>query len=290
MSPTSLEPTPVDSVDCCFSRGRLLLLSLGIECNQRCVHCMRTATLARPRPIDPETLFPALADAIPALSVERVVISGGEPTLISNLPLVISEISRHGAKPSLCTNGVRVDEASAQDFSRAGLAAATIGLEGIEEDYEWFRGYSGGHERALQGASCLIEAGIRVTVNVTLHNRILHSADTFADALNDLGLSSICVTAPMFRGRLENHWAHFDEVNEHAINAFVVQLRRRAGCRVTVRIPRCNSSTCPSGRRVFSMNRRGEVDGCPDVGAENVADLVASGGACDHGHGEPGLN
>src|SRR5262245_47715704 len=95
-----------DRVDCCFSTGRVLLLSVTSACNQHCVHCLRSAIPARAEALDLGRLLPALEQATIDLQIERVVISGGEPTLVPNLVELVSAIAELDVRPSLCTNAL----------------------------------------------------------------------------------------------------------------------------------------------------------------------------------------
>jgi MoaA/NifB/PqqE/SkfB family radical SAM enzyme len=261
-----------DRVDCCFSLGRILLLSLTQACNQRCIHCFRNALPEHADAVDLTMLRPALERAVLSLSPDRVVISGGEPTLVPNLAEVIAEIARLGVRPSLCTNATRVDSARARELVDAGLLTATVGMEGTAEDYSWFRGTISGYRLALSGIAALVEHGIGVTVNITLHDRIIGDALGIAGALRGLGLRAISVTSPIAQGRLVRHMDAFSRLDHDGVERFANLLAAASDCPVSLRVPRCDSSTCPSGRSVFAMDLDGHVSRCPDEGSVNVCD------------------
>jgi MoaA/NifB/PqqE/SkfB family radical SAM enzyme len=267
-----------DRVDCCFSLGRVLLLRVTEACNQSCVHCMRSASLMRAEPLDLGVLERALEAWMPRLRPDRVVISGGEPTLVPNLAELVAMLRRVGVRSSLCTNALRVDAVLAQRLTSAGLRSATVGLEGLDDEYTWFRG-SSGYGRAIRGIGAMVAAGIRVTVNITLHDRILDAAGAFARRLSALELDSVSVTSPIAQGRAASSTELYGRVTEHRIAMFANRLVQQLECPVSVRVPRCNTTSCPSGRSVFAMDRGGVVSGCPDIGAINVCDRSQAGAA-----------
>lgn len=265
----------LDRRDCCFSAGRLILLHLTNSCNQNCVHCMRDSGPSRVQAADLERLKPALTEAVAQVRPEKVVISGGEPALVPNLSLVVSAVRDLKVRPSLCTNATAIDHRRAIELAAAGLHAATVGIEGVGDGYRKIRRSRTGFDDALRGIVALTHAGIRVTVNVTFCRDLIDSVDTLADTLNGLHISTVSITSPMVAGRLKSIGGTgfgFSEDLE-LFERFVADLRSRMSIHVSVRIPRCDLASCPSGVSVFAMDASGRLSGCPDVGATNVLDL-----------------
>lgn len=218
----------------------------------------------------------ALRDAIERHEIHRVVISGGEPTLVPNLTELIEVIASCGSRPSLCTNAIRIRDDYAIELRVAGLRSTTVGIEGTDETYDWFRGGTRGFERAVRGIAALRRADVNVTVNITLHNRILGHATDFGASLSGLNLSSISVTSPIVQGRLASNRDSFTQVSLEAVEAFAEQLAQSVDSPVSLRVPRCDHASCPSGNTVFAMDRYGVVSGCPDVGSTNAVDRSPS--------------
>jgi MoaA/NifB/PqqE/SkfB family radical SAM enzyme len=234
---------------------------------------MRDASLSRAEPIDLAALQPRLIAAVSRYDIHRVVISGGEPTLVPNLDLLISVLEDH-AVASLCTNATLVSTALAQRLARAGLRRATVGLEGAGSVYDEFRRSPGGFRRASAGIQALADAGIRVTLNVTMHNQLLDGVEPFAVAARNMPIAAISVTSPMSQGRLCRLSDAFSMVTEPRVRQFAMSLVRLVSVPISVRIPRCNLASCPSGERIFAMDASGNISGCPDEGACNVADRI----------------
>lgn len=157
-------------------------------------------------------------------------------------------------------------------LASAGLVTATVGMEGRAEDYSWFRRTRSGYGLALSGIKALTDSGVGVTVNITLHDRIMDDAIGIADAMRGLGLRAISVTSPITQGRLVDHMESFSTIDEGAVERFANLLAGASDCPVSLRVPRCDSSSCPSGRSVFAMDREGQISRCPDEGAINVCD------------------
>ena len=262
-------------VNCCFSPSRTLLITVTEACNQQCQHCMRSSGPTKVEPLNFEKLRHRIANAVTMLRPQRVVISGGEPTLLPNLVDLVSLITSLGVPPSVCSNATTINCQKAVVLAQAGLHRVTIGIEGLGQTYERFRGSPGSFKRAMEGMQAFINAGISVTVNISLHNEILDFSKDFAFFLSDFNLRSITVTSPIFQGHLCSNYSKFDKVTEANAIAFSNSLAQLVPFPVDLRIPRCSASSCPSGKEVFSMNYLGEVSACLDEGAINICDIVA---------------
>lgn len=267
-------------IDCCFSLGRVLLLTLTDACNQQCIHCMRDAML---RPVDHvgiQTLGVSVA-AVKALhGIEKVVISGGEPTLIPNLHDLVAVIKDARLRVTLCTNATRIDGLYARLLYSSGLTKVTVGVEGVGSTYDKFRGAPNAFAKMLGGVNACAQAGLRVTINITLHNEIIDAPELIGRNFCELGVSEFTVTAPILQGRAQDNCSRFDKVTVSAATIFGQRLRESSGRPVSLRVPKCDHSSCPSGQRVFSMNRHGHLSGCPDVGSVNVVDAWKPAALC----------
>lgn len=262
-----------DSASCCFSVGSVLLLQTTRACNQACLHCMRSAALEQAGAIDLERLRGPLSLAIVRLAVERIVISGGEPTIVPNLVELMRSIVSLTALPfSLCTNALTVKPSSALQMSEAGLRKATVSLDGVGTVHDTFRRSRGAFDRSLKGINNLIAAGIAVSVNVVIHDHLLPLAAMLAEALRPIAFSHLTLTVPMLNGRAWINADAFQQVTPSSVSNFAAELTDRLKRPVGLRIPRCNKETCPSGRKVHLMTATGDLQGCPDRGAVNALD------------------
>jgi MoaA/NifB/PqqE/SkfB family radical SAM enzyme len=265
-----------DYRECCFSAGRTLILRLTNSCNQMCQHCMRDSRPMPLVPIDVSALGAAMSDHVRRVQPNRVVISGGEPTLIPSLPSIIAAIHALGVRVSVCTNATLVTQTRALAYRRAGLSAATVGAEGVGVQYERVRGVRGSFARATAGIGALSRAGVAVTVNITFHAGLLATLDETAAWLSNLTLLQVSVTSPIVQGRLLRLGFTSDFGSTTRVEQFggyVRALGRLIDCPVAARVPRCDLPSCPSGNSVFFVNHLGEIEGCPDVGCTNALDL-----------------
>ena len=268
----AVAPIYREELYCCFSSGNVLLLTVTNNCNQYCQHCMRSSIPISGKTLNLEILQPALIEAISLIKPNRIVISGGEPMLVPNIEDLVSTIHNLKVCPSMCTNATTIDKSKALALKNAGLQRITVGIEGIGKIYDHFRNSPGGFNLAMQGINNCIDAGIFVTVNITLHDEIINSSVDFINTFADLNLRSISVTSPIIQGRLNQNEKRFTKITLNKIRKFANDIAQHVTFPVDLRIPRCNKTSCPSGKRVFSMDHLGKLSVCPDQGAINVSD------------------
>jgi cyclic pyranopterin phosphate synthase len=121
-----------------FSRPlRSLRLSVTDRCNLRCQYCMPEPDyvwLARENLLTFEEMG-ALVDAFTPLGVDRVRITGGEPLLRRDLPVLVESLAARPAITDLAltTNGVLLRN-QAQALHDAGLHRITISLDTLQPD------------------------------------------------------------------------------------------------------------------------------------------------------------
>jgi cyclic pyranopterin phosphate synthase len=111
---------------------RSLRVSVTDRCNLRCQYCMPEADYAW-LPREDVLRFEEIAslvDAFTELGVDRVRITGGEPLLRRDLPVLVEAIASRPAVRDLAltTNGVLLKRHAA-DLKRAGLHRITVSLD-----------------------------------------------------------------------------------------------------------------------------------------------------------------
>jgi GTP 3',8-cyclase len=148
-----------------------LRVSVTDRCNLRCEYCMPEREylwLPRAEILTFEEIT-RLVDAFADLGVERVRLTGGEPLLRRDLPVLVADLVR-GARLSdvaMTTNGVLLAEQAA-DLRRAGLHRVTVSLDTL--DPERFRALTRFDRlgRVLEGIDAALAAGFPVKLDTVV--------------------------------------------------------------------------------------------------------------------------
>lgn len=113
---------------------RDLRLSITDRCNFRCAYCMEpeTAFMAREELLTPRELA-RVARLCVGLGVEKLRVTGGEPTVHPELIAILRGLASAGAADlAMTTNGSLCDERSLREWRAAGLTRLTFSLDGVD--------------------------------------------------------------------------------------------------------------------------------------------------------------
>lgn len=135
-----------------------LRISLTQRCNLRCVFCHMEG-----QPMASDELTPAQIETVvrvaSQLGVDRVKLTGGEPTLRSDIVEIVARIAPHVDEVSMTTNGLRL-ESLARPLKAAGLARVNVSLPSLEpEVYHELTGVDG-VGAAVRGIRAAAAAGL----------------------------------------------------------------------------------------------------------------------------------
>jgi cyclic pyranopterin phosphate synthase len=149
-------------------RLRDLRVSVTDRCNFRCRYCMPASTfgpgfrfLPRAEILDFEEIT-RVVEAATALGVTKVRVTGGEPLLRRDLPLLVRMLaSLAGVSDiALTTNGVLL-ATWAQRLADAGLQRVTVSLDSVDPDvFRLMNGVGVPIETVLEGIEAAVRAGL----------------------------------------------------------------------------------------------------------------------------------
>ena len=184
--PAGLEPVSQDIADL---MPRRLWLYMNFDCNLHCDYC---CVVAGPR-ADPRWLpadrIRALVDEASAAGLERVFLTGGEPTLRPDLPELMEFITDR-LPLTLLTNAMLLRGPRWERLRPLVAAGRPVAFQvsldsAAPELHDTHRG-RGAHERALEGIRTLLAAGARVRLAASLpeeHIDEIPRLDELADVL-----------------------------------------------------------------------------------------------------------
>ena len=130
----------------------ILAMSVHSACNCRCVMCDIWKANAEKREISAEDLDRHI-DAIRALRVQRVMLTGGEPLLHGNLWALCRRLQALRIRITLVTTGILI-EPHAADIA-ASIDTVVISLDGDREVHDAVRRVRGGFDRIAKGVMAL---------------------------------------------------------------------------------------------------------------------------------------
>lgn len=140
------------------------------ECNLKCVYCFANAKYIRennsskPFQLDRARIL-NLVDQIADLGIKRVLVTGGEPALVSYLLDIIGRLSNLGIDVVLATNACLMTDKLAQGLIEAGVTKVQAKLDaacpGIQDKLS---GVDGSFTKLIEGIRILKKHPLKVSV------------------------------------------------------------------------------------------------------------------------------
>ena len=132
---------------------RYLFWECTLRCNLRCNHCGSDCQNQANVPDMPLSTFLKVLDEeiIPYQNPAKVllVLTGGEPTVRSDLVQCGQEFQRRGFSWGMVTNGWSMTPERWDSLVATGMRSLTVSLDGLAEVHDQFRSREGSFERAL---------------------------------------------------------------------------------------------------------------------------------------------
>jgi len=152
---------------------RKALVQIDERCNLHCAHCFVSATRAgQSMPYDDITSL--LIPRLQACRVERVTLTGGEPTIHPHFIGIVQALRGAGMQVGFCTNATTLTEAQISELAGIGGVHANVSLDG-------FRAESHGRFRGDRGSFAVTVATVRKLAAAGLLQGLLCTPNSLAD-------------------------------------------------------------------------------------------------------------
>lgn len=155
---------------------RDLRISVIDRCNFRCQYCMPADKFGPDFVFLPKSALltyeeiERIAKIFVKLGVEKIRLTGGEPLLRKDLPLLVEKLSKIDGLSDigLTTNGVMLPRLAA-DLKKAGLKRVNISLDSLNDElFGKINGRKVGTRPVLDGIQAAKDAGLGVKINMVV--------------------------------------------------------------------------------------------------------------------------
>jgi len=264
-------------------------------CNLRCLHCEGSAgTRDRDELTTEEAL--ALCDELADLGCERCNLSGGEPLLRKDWPLLARRLTERGVTVHLVTNGTYVTREILEQAHDVGVFGIAMSLDGLRETHDEIRPSHGGGGASsfdqVVAAMKLAEASpLKVGVITHINRWNFEDLDGMHEMLadHDVDVWQLQLAVPVGRLREIDRPYLLEPARLEDVYALLIRWMRedRVVIRVTdtigyytelepvVRVREFEKATpywtgCYAGCLVVGIESNGGVKGCPSMPPEFV--------------------
>lgn len=181
-------------------RPYYVVWELTLACDQRCVFCGSRADDARAVELSTAEALGVAAQLI-AMGTRDVVLIGGEAYLHEGFLDVVRALTAGGVRATMTTGGRGVTAEMAVRAREAGLAAASVSVDGIGATHDRLRASPGSFEATTAALRALRDAGVVISANTNINRYNRGELEALYEHLRALGVSSwqVQLTAPLGR-------------------------------------------------------------------------------------------
>lgn len=199
--------------------------ALTYRCNNACAHCYNPPDRSSMPSLKLEQCVGVLR-RLHRIGVPHVVFTGGEPTLLVDLPRVVRYAARMGFVTGLNSNGRRLaDPGLAERLARAGLSHVQITLESHRPEIHNRMTGADSFEQTVAGIRRCLASDLHTITNTTLTRLNLDEVEALVDFLHGLGLRTFAANGMICSGGGRDHR---DTVAEEDLAPTLIRLRDRA--------------------------------------------------------------
>jgi MoaA/NifB/PqqE/SkfB family radical SAM enzyme len=142
-----------------------------------------------------------LTEELAELGCEYAVLSGGEPLLRQDWPVLARSFRSHGVTVGMISNGILMDAMTAKAVKASGVSVVAVSVDGLEATHDRIRQREGAFRAALRALRNAADEGLRIHV-VTHVNRLNRvEVPHLQSVLEEIGVRTwlVQLSAPMGR-------------------------------------------------------------------------------------------
>ena len=182
-------------------RGPVVVWNCTKTCNLNCVHCYaRSEAIKYQNELTHEEGL-SLIDQLADFKVPVILFSGGEPLLRPDFFELANYAASKGIRPTISTNGTRIDQDIAKRLKDMGVGYVGISLDGCETTHDKFRGKPGAFQMALRGIRNCVATGQKVGLRFTITRDNVQDLDSIFDLLERENIDRVCFYHLVYSGR-----------------------------------------------------------------------------------------
>lgn len=253
-------------------------------CNMRCGHCGSSCEEPLPGELTTQEAL-SLVDQIAALGLRWITLSGGEPLIRADLPLLIERFVSRSVAVNIISNGWFIDEEMARTLKAAGVSTVAISVDGTKKVHDSIR-KPGSFGRIKEAVAHLNDAGVTVGAVTTLSKKNIMLLPKLRRALVDMGVDlwQVQLGQPMGNFKERPDWVLDPEQVPHIIDFCIetamageikvfpadcigyytekeMLIRQYAGIGGATSI----WNGCNAGMRNFGILHNGDILGCTSI-------------------------
>ena len=158
------------------------------QCNLRCDFCSARLTECHRKDLSTNEILKIIS-ILASEEIFSIFLTGGEPFLRKDLPIIVKNCSDRGINVTLSTNGTTVTKEVAETISRSGLDEIQVSIHADNKVHDKMVGIDGSIGNAMSGLENLLSSGIKVTVASVVTRRNYNRLPSLVRKVAKMGVS-----------------------------------------------------------------------------------------------------
>ena len=178
-----------------------MLCELTHRCPLQCPYCSNPLELHKAADELSTDQWLSVFDQAADLGVLQVHLSGGEPSLRTDLEELVSKLAEREVYANLITAAVTLTRERLVELARRGLHHVQISFQSLQpERADMIGNYKGALAKKLQVAEWARELGLAVTLNAPIHRQNIDEVENFLETAVEIGAERIEVAHVQYYG------------------------------------------------------------------------------------------
>ena len=183
-----------------FSAPLSSYLCVTNACNLTCVYCSAESGEKYANELSTEEWLRVI-DELDACNVFETTITGGEPFIRKDLPILLRYLAEKRIATSLISNGTLINDDSAKLLIEVGISEVRISLDSISEELNDSARGRAAFRRAWRGIETLIRFGIRPAILATVTRQSFPFVMEMVEEVSRLGVMNVAFNLVSAVGR-----------------------------------------------------------------------------------------
>ena len=168
-----------------------ILFEVTTKCNLKCAHCNASAGPSTGHHVPTEE-FLSLLERLHNHGTRDVELTGGEPLLHPDFQEIFTFCVETFEKVVVATNGLLMDEDTAEEFAKHTNVVVQISLDGsTPERHDERRGVKGAFEKAVKASQLLVSYGVPIRIMIAISRDNIDEVEDIIQFSNELDVGGI---------------------------------------------------------------------------------------------------
>lgn len=242
------------------------------KCNAKCIHCGSDClSVEKDSELTLEECL-SIVRQLHQLGTKRIILSGGDPMVRKDFPIIALAIKSLGMNVGFVSNGIAIDNEKIEILKFIQPNQFGLSLDSADEYiHDYIRGYKGCHKNVINSLKKFRENNIKCSVITTIHKLNYHQLPKLKELILDLGVKTWQIQYADLIGRT-NKEMMVTEAQFYELGNFIYDMQQEHK-EIVVTGADAIGYMSPTGRKILP-NWQGCQAGCFALGIRSNGDIT----------------